>query len=160
MDTARTHDPRTAQASNVAVLHDLRPAAPKPATAARDPRKAKLEANKLAKKLRRQVGEAIADYAMIEEGDRVMVCLSGGKDSYVMLDILRNLQAAAPVDFELHAVNLDQKQPGFPERVLPGYLDSIGVLDERDDLGYALSGRWRPPVERLLKQRHFIYAEG
>nr|WP_283101607.1 tRNA 2-thiocytidine(32) synthetase TtcA [Halomonas populi] len=95
----------------------------------------KREFNKLQKRLRRQVGNAIIDYAMIQEGDRVMVCLSGGKDSYTMLEILMNLQRSAPVDFSLVAVNLDQKQPGFPEHVLPEYLDSIGVdyhILERD----------------------------
>jgi tRNA 2-thiocytidine biosynthesis protein TtcA len=92
-----------------------------------DPRKEEYEINKLAKRIRRQAGEAIADFKLIEEGDRVMVCLSGGKDSYGMLDTLMHLQSKAPVGFELIAVNLDQKQPGFPERVLPDYLSSLGV---------------------------------
>lgn len=98
-------------------------------------RKHKLEFNKLQKRLRRQVGQAIIDFNMIEEGDRVMVCLSGGKDSYTMLDILMSLQKTAPIDFELVAVNLDQKQPGFPEQVLPEYLSGLGIpfhIIERD----------------------------
>jgi tRNA 2-thiocytidine biosynthesis protein TtcA len=93
----------------------------------KDPRKDDYEANKLAKRLRRQVGEAIADFNMIEEGDRVMVCLSGGKDSYGLLDVLLKLKTKAPINFEIVAVNLDQKQPGFPERVLPDYLSALGV---------------------------------
>jgi len=93
----------------------------------RDPRREDYEANKLAKRLRRQVGEAIADFGMIEEGDRVMVCLSGGKDSYGLLDVLVALREKAPVSFDLVAVNLDQKQPGFPAQVLPDYLSGLGV---------------------------------
>lgn len=90
-------------------------------------RKHEYEAAKLAKRLRRQVGQAIADYGMIEDGDRVMVCLSGGKDSYTLLDVLLKLRAKAPVRFELAAVHLDQKQPGYDPHVLPTYLEGVGV---------------------------------
>ncbi len=87
----------------------------------------KVQLSKLEKKLRRNVGQAIAQYNMIEDGDKVMVCLSGGKDSYAMLDILLLLREAAPIHFDIVAVNLDQKQPGFPEHILPEYLDKLGI---------------------------------
>ena len=98
-------------------------------------RKAAFEITKLSKRLHRQVGQAIEDFKMIEEGDKVMVCLSGGKDSYSLLDILINLRKRAPINFDIIAVNLDQKQPGFPEDVLPNYLRSINIpfhIEEQD----------------------------
>ena len=89
--------------------------------------KARYDQNKLQQKLRRLAGNAIVDYGMIEDGDKIMVCVSGGKDSYTLLDILMNLRLNAPIDFDLVAVNLDQKQPGFPEDVLPEYFSAIGI---------------------------------
>ena len=88
---------------------------------------ASAQQNKLAKKLRRLTGQAVADYAMIEAGDRIMACLSGGKDSYTLLDMLLSLKRSAPIRFDVVAVNLDQKQPNFPADVLPGYLDCLGI---------------------------------
>jgi len=98
-------------------------------------RKQQYSFNKLEKRIRRLAGEAIVDYGMLKEGSRVMVCLSGGADSYTMLDVLIYLQKVAPINFTLIAVNLDQKQPGFPEHILPEYLDGLGVdyqIVERD----------------------------
>src|SRR5699024_3340530 len=89
--------------------------------------RARIRNNKLSKKIIRETAHAIVDFNMIEDGDKVMVCLSGGKDSYALLDVLLKLQARAPIKFEIVAVNLDQKQPGFPEHVLPNYLRELGV---------------------------------
>jgi tRNA 2-thiocytidine biosynthesis protein TtcA len=105
------------------------------APTARAAHRAEFETNKLRKRLRRQVGQAIADFAMIEAGDRVMVCVSGGKDSYGLLDILLSLKARAPIPFEIIAINLDQKQPDFPADVLPAYLAGRGIpfrIEEQD----------------------------
>jgi len=102
---------------------------------ARKANKAAFEANKLAKWIRRATGQAIADYGMIEDGDKVMVCLSGGKDSFGLLDVLLYLREHAPIRFDVIAVNLDQKQPGFPADVLPAYLSGLGIpfhIEEQD----------------------------
>ena len=105
---------------------DIHDPAPK-ALGGRDPRKNQYEKNKCHKKLRKLVGEALTDFNLIEDGDKVMVCLSGGKDSFTLLDLMLSFAKHAPVKFEVVAVNLDQKQPGFPEHVLPAYLDEMGV---------------------------------
>ncbi|MBB1088801.1 tRNA 2-thiocytidine(32) synthetase TtcA [Lysobacter sp. SG-8] len=132
-----------------------------------DPCDSERDIRRLAQRLRHQVGRAIADYGMIEDGDRVMVCLSGGKDSYTMLDVLLQLQKKAPVSFSITAVNLDQKQPDFPEHVLPEYLRSIGVdhhIIEQDT--YSVVSRVVPEgktmcslCSRLRRGALYTYAE-
>jgi tRNA 2-thiocytidine biosynthesis protein TtcA len=112
--------------------------------------KQRVDANKLEKRLCRLTGQAIADFNMIEAGDRVMVCLSGGKDSYGLLDVLLKLRARAPIEFDLVAVNLDQKQPGYPARVLPDYLKSLGIeylIAEQDT--YSVVKRLIPEGETM-----------
>jgi tRNA 2-thiocytidine biosynthesis protein TtcA len=132
-----------------------------------DPRKGAFNLNRLQKTLRADVGRAIADFDMIQDGDLVMVCLSGGKDSYTLLDILLNLQKHAPIRFGIKAVNLDQKQPGFPEHVLPEYLASIGVdyhVIEQDTYSVVV-GKTEPGktycglCSRLRRGNLYSYAE-
>lgn len=115
-----------------------------------DPRKQRQDDNKLAKRLIRETGRAIADFNMIEDGDKVMVCLSGGKDSYGLLEILLTLKARAPIHFDIVAVNLDQKQPGFPDHILPEYLTARGVpfhIETQDT--YSVVTRVLPPGKTM-----------
>ncbi|AIO31104.1 PP-loop family protein [Burkholderia cenocepacia] len=122
MNAPQTHD----TAADAAVIEASADAVGRRALTRREQKEA-YENNKLFKRIVRQVGQAIGDYNMIEDGDKVMVCLSGGKDSYAMLDVLLRLRERAPIDFDIVAVNLDQKQPGFPAHVLPEYLTQVGV---------------------------------
>ena len=121
-----------------------------PIVPAHDTRRAEFETNKLSKRLHRQVGQAITDFNMIEAGDRVMVCISGGKDSHALLDLLMSLRQRAPIDFTLVAVNLDQKQPGFPAHVLPDYLGRLDVpfhIENQDT--YAIVKRLIPEGQTM-----------
>src|SRR5690554_1264457 len=143
-------------------------ASPAPLPRRADPARDRAAIERLSRRLRHQAGRAIADYGMIEDGDRVMVCLSGGKDSYTMLDVLLQLRKKAPVQFSITAVNLDQKQPGFPEHVLPEYLRSLGVdfhIIEQDT--YSVVSRVVPEgktlcslCSRLRRGALYTYAAG
>jgi tRNA 2-thiocytidine biosynthesis protein TtcA len=125
------------------------------------PKKDRTEINKLHKRLRRNVGSAIADFNMIEAGDKVMVCLSGGKDSYTLLDILLHMQKTAPIDFDILAVNLDQKQPEFPEHVLPAYLEELDVpyhIIENDTYSIVIQKKGLQNIIPMMAQRNFCDA--
>src|SRR5438046_5603921 len=131
----RRRAPRREMSTSISIRPSSTPAPVRRSSSAGDPRRADFEANKLRRRLRRPVGQAIGDFGLIEGGDRVMVCVSGGKDSYGLLDILLSLKARAPLSFEIIAVNLDQKQPGFPADVLPRFLGERGVpfrIEEQD----------------------------